>query len=141
MEIYTMQTAKTPRRQESRGIYVLAQTTSKGEVSKAQEVSFENVTPNEAEIKLLIKAMERVTKMCDVNIYTESQYIANGFYWIPKWREKHWKTAKGKPIQCAEEWQWFDNFMKVHRCTIFLKVNHSYRKWMKDVLTPRGRYE
>ena len=141
MDIYIMSDAKSIKASKARGIYVLSTETSKGEASRGEEMDIE-ATRNNAEIIILVEAIKRITKPCDVRIFVENGYTYQGLHdWMSKWEAAGWKNAKGDEIANREEWQQIAEFVKVHRCTYFLQCHHSYRAWMKDVLKPRRRYE
>lgn len=140
MKIYLMTNAKRLTEEEVKGIYVLSAETAKGEATISKEEQF-RATKNAAELKLLIMAIERITKPCEVEIYTESPYLAIGFQYLKQWERNEWKTQKGETIKNNKQWQQVAEFAKVHRCTIFLQCHHPYKEWMKDTLREQRRYE
>lgn len=140
MKIYLMTNAKRLAEEEIKGIYILSAETAKGEATVSKKEHF-MATKNAAELKLLIMAIERITKPCEVEIYTESPYLATGFQYLKPWERNEWKTQKGEPIKNSEQWKKVAEFAKVHRCTIFLQCHHPYKEWMKDILREQRRYE
>ena len=75
-------------------------------------------------------AVEHLTKDCSIELYTESRFVASGIGWIPGWKQKGWKTAKGQDIAHMEEWQQLDELL-TGSITVHCKEEHSYRKWQQ----------
>lgn len=132
MNIYTMTNAKSPKRREARGIYILSTMTSKGEATVTKIDKYEDTTQNQAELKTLINALRRIKTRCELDLYIESPYVAAGFTqgWMKRWKEDDWKNAKGKEVQNKEEWEELYNLTKLHRCNTHLKEHHEYRNYL-----------
>jgi ribonuclease HI len=58
------------------------------------------------ELLAVINALESLKTKCIVDIFTDSQYIANAFNkgWLEKWQQNGWKTAAKKPVKNKELW-------------------------------------
>lgn len=77
-------------------------------------------TNNRMELTAVIRALEALKRPCEVNIYTDSQYVRQGITaWIEGWRRKGWRTAGGKPVKNLELWQQLDQLAGsgAHRIT------------------------
>jgi ribonuclease HI len=62
-------------------------------------------TNNRMELMAAIKALEALTRPCDVEIYTDSAYLRGGIMtWLAGWKGNGWKTADKKPVKNAELW-------------------------------------
>lgn len=63
-------------------------------------------TNNRMELLAVINALESLKTKCIVDIFTDSQYIANAFNkgWLEKWQQNGWKTAAKKPVKNKELW-------------------------------------
>ena len=61
----------------------------------------ENTTNNIMEITAVIEALKCLKFECDVQVYSDSAYVVNGFKqgWIYNWIKKGWKTADGKEVK------------------------------------------
>lgn len=129
VNIYTRTDAKCPKRQEAHAIFTIETMTSKGPADKTWLESVEG-TANEAELLAVIKALKHLTADCEIELYTESQFVASGIGWMPGWKEKGWKTAKGQDIAHMEEWQQLDELL-TGSITVHCKEEHSYRKWQQ----------
>ncbi len=75
----------------------------------------ENTTNNRMELMAAISALEVLKRPCEVNIYTDSNYVKNGITkWIHGWQRNGWKTASKKPVKNAEHWKQLQAALKHH---------------------------
>lgn len=73
-------------------------------------------TNNRMELTAVIRALESLTRPCEVALYTDSQYVKNGIEsWIHGWKRNGWKTADRKPVKNAELWRELDQLAARHR--------------------------
>ena len=73
----------------------------KKEISGAQAAT----TNNQMELTAAIRALEALTRSCEVDFYTDSQYLRQGITeWIATWRKNGWRTASKKPVLNQELW-------------------------------------
>ena len=73
-------------------------------------------TNNRMELTAVIRALESLTRPCEVALYTDSQYVKNGIEsWIHGWKRNGWKTADRKPVKNAELWRELDELAARHR--------------------------
>ena len=67
------------------------------------------------ELTAVIRALEALKRGCDVEIYTDSQYVKNGIEtWIHGWKRNGWKTADRKPVKNADLWRELDALAAQH---------------------------
>ena len=130
VNIYIQTDAKSPKRQSAHAIFTISTMTSKGPADATWTEDLEG-TANEVELLALIKAMEHLTADCDIELYTESQFIASGIDWLAGWRERDWKTAKGKDIAHKDEWMRLDELLSGREILAHCKEDHSFRKWQQ----------
>jgi ribonuclease HI len=58
------------------------------------------------ELMAAIQALETLTEGCDVDLYTDSQYVRQGITeWMAGWVRRHWKTAGGDPVKNRDLWE------------------------------------
>jgi ribonuclease HI len=63
-------------------------------------------TNNRMELLAAICALESLSKPCNIDLYTDSQYVQKGITeWLPNWIKRGWKNAKGEPVKNQDLWQ------------------------------------
>lgn len=68
-----------------------------------------DTTNNRMELTAVIEGLGALKKRCDIDVYTDSQYVRKGVLeWMPKWKTNGWKTADKKPVKNADLWQALD---------------------------------
>ena len=73
-------------------------------------------TNNRMELMAAIQALETLREPCRITLYTDSNYVCQGFAeWLPQWRKRHWKTADKKPVKNQDLWQRLDEAAARHR--------------------------
>jgi len=72
-------------------------------------------TNNRMELTAAIKALNSLTRPCEVEMFTDSKYVKDGLTsWINNWKKNGWKTAAKKPVKNAQLWQELDQAVKRH---------------------------
>ena len=66
----------------------------------------EDITKNRLEVLALLKALQHLTKPCNLTIYTASAYITSAYDhgWLSNWIEHNF-LIKGKEIKHADLWR------------------------------------
>lgn len=68
--------------------------------------SEKETTNNRMELTAAIKALSELKTRCDIDLYTDSNYVLKGITeWISDWKRRGWKTADKKPVKNADLWQ------------------------------------
>ena len=66
-------------------------------------------TNNRMELMAVIRGLQSLACDCDVDLWTDSQYVKNGIEtWIHNWKRNGWKTADRKPVKNADLWRELD---------------------------------
>ena len=77
-----------------------------------------NTTNNIMEMTAALKALEILKEPCEVELTTDSQYLAKGMTeWIHGWIRKGWQTASKQPVKNKEIWQGLYSLSKKHKIT------------------------
>lgn len=77
-----------------------------------------NTTNNRMELMAAIKSLEMLKESCQVELYTDSQYVKKGISeWLPEWKKKHWKKSDNKPVKNIDLWQMLDKLAERHQIT------------------------
>ena len=88
-----------------------------GEILKISG-SEKNTTNNKMELMAPIKALQKIKKNKEVEIYTDSKYVKLGITdWIHKWIKNNWKTSKREPVKNKELW------MQLYELTKSFKIS------------------
>ena len=73
-------------------------------------------TNNRMELMAAISALEALKKPCEVDLYTDSQYVRQGITgWIHGWKKNGWRTAAREPVKNHDLWQRLDNAQAGHQ--------------------------
>ena len=71
--------------------------------------SKKNTTNNQMELLAPIKALKKIPKGSNVQIFTDSKYVKSGnTEWIHNWKKNGWKTANKQPVKNKELWTELD---------------------------------
>lgn len=74
-----------------------------------------HTTNNRMELTAAIKALEALTRTCEVDLYTDSQYLRQGMTeWLAQWKKKGWRNARKEPVKNADLWQLLDALAQHH---------------------------
>lgn len=72
-------------------------------------------TNNRMELLAAIMALEALSRSCDVDVHTDSQYLRNGVtQWIHGWKRNGWKTASKQPVKNEDLWKRLDEAQARH---------------------------
>jgi ribonuclease HI len=92
-----------------------------GSVEKELSGGEEETTNNRMEITAAVKAFQALKEPCQVDIYTDSEYLKKGITeWISNWKELGWRRGspgKTKPLANADLWKELDRAISDHQVT------------------------
>ena len=75
-----------------------------------------DTTNNRMELTAAIEALKVLKRPCDVELYTDSQYVRKGITeWIESWQQRGWKTAGKKTVKNKELWQQLLSLTEQHQ--------------------------
>ncbi len=75
-------------------------------------------TNNRMELTAAIKGLQSLTRHCQVELYTDSQYLRQGMTeWLTAWKKRGWKTSNHQPIKNLDLWQTLDALSTQHHIT------------------------
>jgi ribonuclease HI len=76
-------------------------------------------TNNRMEITAAVSALRALKEPCQVQIYTDSEYLKKGITdWIHNWKKMGWRRGspgKTKPLANADLWQELDQAITAHQ--------------------------
>ena len=74
-----------------------------------------HTTNNRMELTAAIKALETLTRACEINLYTDSQYLRQGMTeWMAGWKRKGWRNSKNEPVKNCDLWKQLDELTRQH---------------------------
>lgn len=133
VNIYVYQTIKGPRAKAGAYTYVLETELDGKERTLTASGHLEPMSENKAELTVVLKALQRLRKECDVNIFGASIHVKTGIEtWIDKWIKADWKNAKGKEIANLTEWQQLLEFRNKYKITVSDQQENTFTRWMKS---------
>ncbi len=87
---------------------VLEYVDTKGELhTKELSQGYKKTTNNRMELMAVIAGLEALNRPCEVELYSDSQYVVNAFnqHWISGWIKKGWKRGKNEPVKNVDLWK------------------------------------
>ena len=96
--------------------------------SKEKELSgSERVTTNNRmELVSVISALEALREPCEVELFTDSQYVANAINmgWLESWKKRDWKRTGGA-VKNPDLWIKLVPMLEKHNVTIIWVKGHA----------------
>lgn len=106
---------------------VLRRTDGLGELIEVElSEGFRFTTNNRMELMGAIKGLQRLQCPCEVDLYTDSEYVAHPFTkgWIYNWQHNGWKTSTKKDVSNQDLWRLLLEQCKIHSVTFHDVVAH-----------------
>lgn len=83
-------------------------------------------TNNRMELMAAIQGLEALKRPCEVELYTDSQYVRQGMLqWMAGWKKRGWRNAKNEPVKNKDLWERLDSLAAGHRITWHWVKGHS----------------
>lgn len=76
-------------------------------------------TNNRMELMAAISALEALREPCEVELWTDSQYLSRAVNegWLENWKRRGWKRREGE-LKNPELWRRLDALLGEHRVTV-----------------------
>ena len=85
------------------------------EKQKTINGSCKNATNNQMELTAAIKGLEALKEKCEIELYTDSQYVKKGItQWIYNWKRNNWHSSSKSPVKNTDLWQKLDLLNNKH---------------------------
>jgi ribonuclease HI len=85
-------------------------------------------TNNQMELLAVISGLEALKKRSDVEVVTDSEYVAKGSQqWLPAWKANGWRRrerTQWKPVKNEELWRRLDELLSKHRVRFTIIRGH-----------------
>jgi ribonuclease HI len=86
-----------------------------GRHEKALTGSEPETTNNRMELTAAIGALGALNQPCQVDFYTDSEYLKKGITeWMANWKRRGWKTSGKKPVKNQDLWRALDAAIQDH---------------------------
>ena len=74
-----------------------------------------DTTNNRMELQAAIEALKVLKRSCEVELYTDSEYLRKGVTeWMQGWIKNGWRTAAKKPVKNKDLWLALDQQISRH---------------------------
>ena len=79
------------------------------------------------ELLAAIVGLEALIKPCQVDLYSDSQYLVKAFneHWIDGWQKKNWKRGKNDPVKNVDLWKRLLAAMEPHEVKFVWVKGHN----------------
>lgn len=107
---------------------VLEYTDTKGTVHKREYAAgYKKTTNNRMELMAAIVGLEALIKPCEVELYSDSQYLVKAFNenWIVGWQKKNWMRSKHEPVKNTDLWKRLLKAMEPHQVRYIWVKGHA----------------
>ena len=86
-----------------------------------------NTTNNRMELMGVITALKALNRPCQVDLYTDSQYVVNAIEkgWAKKWQSNGWMRNKKDTALNPDLWQMLLDLLEVHQVTFHWVKGHA----------------
>lgn len=106
---------------------ILHYTDTKGELHvREYSQGYVRTTNNRMELMAAIVGLEALNRPCQVELYSDSQYLVNAFnqHWIDSWQRKNWKRGKNEPVKNVDLWKRLLKAKAPHEVTFIWVKGH-----------------
>ena len=79
------------------------------------------------ELLAAITALEALIRPCQVELYSDSQYLVKAFneHWIDGWQKKNWQKNKKEPVKNVDMWKRLLKAMEPHQVEFHWVKGHA----------------
>lgn len=94
--------------------------------TKELSKGYVRTTNNRMELMAVIAGLEALNRPCEVEIYSDSQYVVNAFnqHWIDGWIKKGWKRGKNEPVKNLDLWKRLLEAKEKHKVSFYWVKGH-----------------
>ena len=98
-----------------------------GDRRKELSQGYRRTTNNRMELLGAIVGLEALTRPCDVQLYSDSQYVVHAMTkgWLDGWQRRGWRTAAKQPVKNQDLWRRLVQAMKPHALSWHWVRGHS----------------
>lgn len=91
----------------------------------------ENTTNNRMELKAAIEALKLLKEPCEVELYSDSAYLVNGFNngWVETWEKNNWMNNEREQVKNIEMWKELEKLNNIHKISFIKIKGHSNNEY------------
>ena len=107
---------------------VLEYTDTKGKLhTRELSQGYRRTTNNRMELMAVIAGLEALNRPCEVELYSDSQYVVNACnqHWIEGWIKKGWKRGKNEHVKKVDLWKRLLAAKEPHTVTFIWVKGHN----------------
>lgn len=107
---------------------VLQYIDTKGQMHEREySAGYKKTTNNRMELMAAIVGLEALTRSCQVDLYSDSQYLVKAFNdrWIQNWQKNNWKNSKKEPVKNIDLWKRLLKAMEPHQVQYIWVKGHA----------------
>lgn len=97
--------------------------------SSSREISggYAHTTNNRMEILAVIEGLRALKEACEVDLYSDSQYVCNAVEkcWLVSWKKNNWVKADKKPVKNRDLWEQLLPLLAEHKVRFIWLRGHS----------------
>jgi ribonuclease HI len=84
-------------------------------------------TNNRMELTAVIEGFKSLKRSCNVELYTDSKYVADSIEkgWVYSWKKNGWKKSDNKPALNSDLWEELINEIEKHNLKIIWVKGHA----------------
>lgn len=94
---------------------------------KELSAGYAKTTNNRMELMAAIAGLEVLVRPCEVDLYSDSQYLVNAFSkrWVYGWKRRGWVKSDGEPVKNRALWERLLAAMEPHEVTFHWVRGHA----------------
>lgn len=95
--------------------------------TKEMSAGYQKTTNNRMELLAAIVGLEALNRPCEVDLYSDSQYLVNAVnqHWLDSWQKKNWVKSDKKKVKNITLWKRLLAAMKPHDVTFHWVRGHN----------------
>jgi len=76
-----------------------------------------NTTNQRMELTAAVAALSALKRPCEVELYSDSAYLINGFRqgWLVNWQKNGWLNSKKQPVENQDLWKELLRLSQIHK--------------------------
>ncbi|PCJ17322.1 MAG: ribonuclease HI [Candidatus Cloacimonadota bacterium] len=91
-------------------------------------------TNNQMELMAVIESLRSIKEPCEIELYSDSQYVLNGLKtWMKSWKKNSWKNSKKEEVKNKDLWIELDKLREQHKMNYHWVKAHNGNKYNEEV--------